>query len=87
MDIRIQTMGRFAVWLDDRELTQILDQPIRAALMVYLAVEGEVTRDAAESVIWSDLPPGKARHALNQTLYRLRKDLGEVTAFRPRGTS
>ncbi|MCJ7626755.1 MAG: hypothetical protein MUO50_00060, partial [Longimicrobiales bacterium] len=77
MDIRIQTMGRFAVWLNDRELTQILEQPIRAALLVYLAVERDVTRDAAESVIWGDLPPGKARHALNQTLYRLRKDLGE----------
>jgi DNA-binding SARP family transcriptional activator len=77
MSIRIQTLGRFAVFEGGEELTRFSDQPTRAALLLYLALERDVTRDAAEGVIWSDLPPDRARHSLNQTLYRLRKDLGE----------
>lgn len=77
MDLRIQTLGRFAVFLDGLDLKPILDQPVRAALLLYLAVEGQGTRDGAEGVIWGDLSPERARHALNQTLYRLRRDLWE----------
>jgi DNA-binding SARP family transcriptional activator/tetratricopeptide (TPR) repeat protein len=77
MSIRIQVLGRFSVSQDGKELTRFSDQPTRAALLLYLAMERDVTRDAAEGVIWSDLPPDRARHSLNQTLYRLRKDLGE----------
>jgi hypothetical protein len=37
MEIRIQTLGRFQVSLGGRELTQLLEQPTRAALPVYLS--------------------------------------------------
>ncbi len=77
MGISIRTLGRFSVLRDGQELTRFSEQPVRAALLVYLAVERDVTRDTAEGVVWSDLPPDRARHSLNQTLYRLRKDLGE----------
>ena len=77
MEIRIQTLGGLRVFRDGVELTRLAEQPTRAALLVYLALERDVTRDVAQGVLWSRLPPDRARHALNQTLYLLRKELGE----------
>jgi len=74
--IEIQTLGRFAISVHGHEQTRILAQPTRAAVLLYVAVEHETTREALETVIWGDSSPDHARHALNQTLYRLRKDLG-----------
>lgn len=74
--IGIQTLGRLAIFVNGQEQARILAQPTRAAVLLYLAVERETTREALETVVWGDSSPDKARHALNQTLYRLRKDLG-----------
>jgi DNA-binding SARP family transcriptional activator len=54
-----------------------LDQPVRTALLILLAVEKEITREKAMALLWPESEPEKARHALNQTVYRLRKDLGD----------
>ena len=77
MDLRVETLGRFAVFLNGEMRPSILEQPVRAALLLFLTVDGDVARDQAEAVIWGDIPPDKARHTLNQTLYRLRRDMGE----------
>ncbi len=76
MKIDISTLGRLAVFVDGTELAGITAQPIRAALLVYLAVEQDVTRDAALAHIWPDYDQSAARHALSQTLYQLRRDVG-----------
>lgn len=77
MDVRIQTLGGLRVSLDGREKARLSEQPTRAALLVYLAVERDAASDAVQGVLWSRLPPDRARHALNQAVYLLRTDLGE----------
>lgn len=77
MDIRIQTLGGLRVFHDGRELSRISRRPTRAALLVYLAVERDVTRDVVLGTLWSRLDPDRARHALNQALYLLRKEFGD----------
>ena len=34
------------------DLSRLTEQPTRAALLVYLAVEGEVNRDGAQAILW-----------------------------------
>jgi DNA-binding SARP family transcriptional activator len=77
MDIRIQTLGGLKVLHGGRDLARLSRQPTRAALLVYLAVERDVTRDVVLGTLWSALAPDRARHALNQALYLLRKQLGD----------
>lgn len=77
MELRIQTLGGLRVFRNGEEYLRLAEQPTRAAVLVYLAIERDVTRDVVQGVIWGRLPPDRARHSLNQTLYLLRKDLGE----------
>ena len=77
MDLRIQTLGGLKVFRDGQELSRLIEQPTRAALLVFLALEQDVTRETVQGVIWSTLPPDRARRALNQALYLLRRELGE----------
>ncbi|MGD8362207.1 MAG: hypothetical protein PVJ04_12340, partial [Gemmatimonadota bacterium] len=77
MDIRIDTLGGLRVRVDDRESASLREQPVRAALLLLLAVEGEVTRDRITGILWPEQAPDRARHTLSQTLYRLRQDLGD----------
>ena len=58
-------------------MPRLIEQPTRAALLVYLAMERDVTREVVQGIIWGDLPPDRARHSLNQALYLLRKELGD----------
>lgn len=75
--VRLVTLGELRVLRDGRELTAIPSQRLRCALLVYLAVEKQVTRDNLMLILWPDRAPDKARHSLSQTLYELRKELGE----------
>jgi len=77
MDIRIETLGGLRVFQEGRESSRISRRPTRAALLVYLAVERDVTRDVVLGTLWSRLDPERARHALNQALYLLRKEFGD----------
>ncbi|NIQ55016.1 MAG: SARP family transcriptional regulator, partial [Gammaproteobacteria bacterium] len=47
------------------------------ALLVYLAMEREASRDTLLGLLWPDRPEDRARHTLNQTLYELRRLLGD----------
>jgi DNA-binding SARP family transcriptional activator/TolB-like protein len=49
----------------------------RAALLVYLAIERDVSRAQVLSVFWPESSEDKARHALSQALYQLRQTVGE----------
>jgi DNA-binding SARP family transcriptional activator/TolB-like protein len=43
---------------------------------VYLGVEGEATRDQVTGLLWPEKDPDKARHALSQALYEIRRACG-----------
>ena len=77
MDFRIQTLGGFRVFRGEEELPRLTEQPTRAAVLVYLAMKRDVTRDTLQGAIWGALPPERARHSLNQALYLLRRDFGD----------
>lgn len=75
--LALQVLGDFHVELDGREVCELAAQRSRAALLVLLGVEGSTTRDSVVAVLWPEHDPHKARHALSQTLHRLRGSLGE----------
>ena len=77
MDLRIRTLGGLQVFRGLHESSRLIEQPTLAALLVFLALERDVTRETVQGVIWSTLPPDRARRALNQALYLLRRELGE----------
>ena len=63
-----------------RELSSLLAQPKRFALLAYLAIEGGtgyVRRDTLAAMFWPELDEFAARRALRNTLYHLREALGE----------
>ncbi|MFW5951117.1 MAG: BTAD domain-containing putative transcriptional regulator [Gemmatimonadota bacterium] len=77
MAVRVTTLGTLRIELDGRVLERLPAARNRSALLVYLAVEREATRDALMGLLWPDRPPARARHLLSQTLYELRQELGE----------
>jgi DNA-binding SARP family transcriptional activator len=74
--VEIATLGRFRVLSGGRIVPGLRRQPVRASLLVYLAMEREATRDTLVGMFWPDLPETRARNALSQTLHRLRPEVG-----------
>jgi serine/threonine-protein kinase len=65
---------------DGKELTCILRQPKRLALLAYLAIahpRGFHRRDTLLALFWPDSSIERGRDALNRSLYMLRRALGE----------
>lgn len=83
---RLKTLGGIDLRADDgTPQRELLAQPKRVALLTILAVEagGYVRRDSLLALLWPDLDTDRARHALRQTVYLLRRALGpEVIASR-----
>lgn len=88
MTIRLTTFGRLRAMGEDGELDSLLGRRLRAALFIYLAVERRVPRSSLSAVFWPERDEDRARHALRQSLYDLRKVLGvgwlEATAHEVR---
>ena len=64
----------------DEAVRSILNRPKRMALLAYLALArppGPRRRDTVLGVFWPDRDTDRARRALNQALYVLRKGVGE----------
>lgn len=74
--IRVESLGGFRVFRDEEELRSLPAMPLRAAVLAYLAAEREASREHLCLLLWPDSSPERARHALSQTLYELRKELG-----------
>lgn len=74
--VHAETLGTLLIRRSGRELPQLLGQPVRLALLLYLSLEREATRDEPCQVLWHDRDDRRARHALRQTLYELRRTLG-----------
>jgi DNA-binding SARP family transcriptional activator/TolB-like protein/tetratricopeptide (TPR) repeat protein len=65
---------------DGQELSSLLAQPKRFALLAYLAIGGGGgyhRRDSLAAMFWPDLDQFAARRALRNTLYHLREALGD----------
>ncbi len=77
MDVRLKTLGTPSVTVNGEEIRTLPGKPVVFGLLVFLALEKEVTRDRALGFLWPDSPQEKARQALSQTIYELRKVLGE----------
>jgi TolB-like protein/DNA-binding SARP family transcriptional activator/Tfp pilus assembly protein PilF len=75
--IRVRTLGGLRVECDGEELRDLPAQPVRAALFLYLALERSATRDELMALFWPERDAGRARHSLSQTLYELRRSLGD----------
>jgi DNA-binding SARP family transcriptional activator/TolB-like protein len=69
---------------------EILSQPKRVALLVYLAVEGTqraVPRERLLAVFWPEADEENARNALSQGLYHLRQALGAAAIGGGKGSA
>jgi DNA-binding SARP family transcriptional activator len=76
--IRIDVFGTPRCLVEDRELADLPAQRTRFALLLYLVVERVVARDKVAAVFWPDSNDERARHALSQSLYELKRLLGET---------
>jgi len=78
--LRLTTLG--ALDLRDRlgrPVREVLAQPKRMALLIYLALEGRrgpVSRDQLLAMFWPESDDAKARNTLSQALHHLRQALG-----------
>jgi DNA-binding SARP family transcriptional activator len=71
--IELVTFGGLHALDDEGELDWLAGQHSRAALLVYLAIERRVSREALTTVFWPESDAENARHALRQALYQLKK--------------
>ncbi len=77
--IEIRTLGRTSITVDGVVLTGEVAWPKSLALIVYMAREpGPDRRDKILGMLWPDRDEKRARHALNQLLYTLRKASPEL---------
>jgi serine/threonine-protein kinase len=78
--IELRVLGRAELRDGDRgELDSILTQPKRLAILTYLCLGGRggfVRRDELIALFWPESDTERARAALNQSLYILRRALG-----------
>jgi len=77
MDVRLTTLGILSVKVNGEERESLPGRPVAFGLLVFLALEKEVTRDRILGFFWPESTQEKARHTLSQTLYDLRRELGE----------
>ncbi len=77
MSARLITLAGLRLIRNDHEVALPVQRRARAALLVYLAVERDVSRGQVMSVFWPESSEERARHALSQALYELRQRLGE----------
>ncbi|MEJ2312145.1 MAG: BTAD domain-containing putative transcriptional regulator [Gemmatimonadales bacterium] len=76
--IRLSLLGSLDLRAGDgRQMLSVLAQPKRVALLAYLAADRDfVRRDTLLGLFWPESDEERARHALRQSLYTLRRSLG-----------
>ena len=72
----VRTLGRLQVIRNGRSADELDTRPTCSAVLVYVATKRKIVRDSILALLWPDWSEARARHALNQTLYRLRSILG-----------
>jgi DNA-binding SARP family transcriptional activator/TolB-like protein len=78
--IELRTLGTLELTsADSNAVSSVLAQPRRSALLCYLALafpRGFHRRDTLFALFWPEVDADQARHALRQSLYFLRRQLG-----------
>lgn len=80
--MRLRTFG--GLWIENAEGgAESAPRPRGLALLAILAAAGPrgASRDRVLGILWPDSDTERARHALSQTLYSLRRDLGAEVAL------
>lgn len=77
MLLRLTTLGTVRVHRDETEVPDLPAQRLRFALLLYLALERDVSREEVVAMFWPDRDLARGKHALRQMLYELRQSLGE----------
>jgi DNA-binding SARP family transcriptional activator len=75
--IRVQVLGRLGLEVRGVPLQALSAQPLRGSIFLYLCVERESSRDTLVRMFWPDRDEDRARRLLSQTLYELKRLLGE----------
>jgi DNA-binding SARP family transcriptional activator/TolB-like protein/tetratricopeptide (TPR) repeat protein len=74
---RLTTLGAARVHRGEAWYPDLPAQRLRFALLLYLAVEQDVSREEVVAMFWPDRDTARGKHALRQMLYELRQVLGE----------
>ncbi len=77
MSIRLTTFGGLKAFAGADELDWIQSQRLRAAILIYLAVERTAARTTLSRMFWPESDEERARQALRQNLYQLKQHLGD----------
>ena len=79
--MRLKTFGGLAITKGGESVEELRLQRRQMAMLAVLAAEGGagVTRDRLLTLFWPDKDAEKARHALDQLLYGIRRGLGAET--------
>jgi len=77
--LRLTTFGGLSLEGDEGPLTGAAAQRRRLVLLAALAVAGQkgMSRDALVGLLWPEVDEARARAALSQALYTLKRDTGE----------
>ena len=76
--LRLRALGSATVIRDDLPLVGAASQSRRIALLSVIACAGieGISRDTLLALLWPESPEDRARHALSQWLFLIRRDLG-----------
>lgn len=75
--IELETLGGCAIRRRGLEVAGLSTHRQKIALITFLAVEETTSRDRLLQLLWPDRQEERARHALSQALYSLKKELGQ----------
>jgi DNA-binding SARP family transcriptional activator len=86
--LRLTTFGGIALTDGERQLSGPAVQPRRLALLVLAAAAGDrgVSRDRVLGLLWPESDAMTARHALEQSLYALRRAVGDPDVIQGTGS-
>lgn len=77
MNIRIDALGDLRVFIDGAGSPELRGMRSRLALLIYLAIERDLSRDMLKATLWPESDTTTARHALRQALYHIRGVVGD----------
>ncbi|MFG1691069.1 hypothetical protein ACGF5M_02745 [Gemmatimonadota bacterium] len=77
MAIEIQTLGGLRISKDGVEHPELRARRLRCALLLYLGIEGEATKDTLTRVFWPDDETTKVASRLSSNIKSIRDDCGQ----------
>jgi DNA-binding SARP family transcriptional activator len=80
--VELRALGSIDLRRDGTEITAVLTQPKRLALLLYLDLarpHGFHRRDRLVSLLWPELDATHSRNALSKAIHHIRRELGETS--------